>query len=312
MNGGSNMRKVFDTSPVMDKRTSDGFMNCEFPGYPSFEEFVRVGPLPKVNTSLSFFLIVYTYYWGQERAVKAMTVTDTLFNFLYTDSTLRERLIGQVTRVASSECELPEQELTTAEVENIRIHHLLLKLIAALAQNSKPSDPGFIASTVAQVQGWLRDKLSVISPPSPAELPGVMHLTPDTPSNLYAPSWLYLHGSITLLETLKAITLFTSIQRKSKRKSPSIPRENLEDLETLTKELGDVIKKNARSLKSQIAGAGMLGELVSTVTTGPKDALISYSTEIEQMIDTTSVELFCGSLMDSWDEALDGVNTCAA
>ena len=40
---------VFEAAPVVDKRNFDGFMDCEFPGQPSFEEHVRVGPLPGVS-----------------------------------------------------------------------------------------------------------------------------------------------------------------------------------------------------------------------------------------------------------------------
>lgn len=40
---------VSETAPVVDKRNFDGFMNCELPGEPSFEEHVRLGPLPGVS-----------------------------------------------------------------------------------------------------------------------------------------------------------------------------------------------------------------------------------------------------------------------
>lgn len=246
--------------------------------------------------------------------MKAITVTDVLLNYLYTDSSLRERLTDQVASVAGLELDLPETELTTAEVDNIRTHHLLLKLIAALNQKSKTSDSGPVEAIVSQVEFWLKDKFATLSSSSPTGLPGTINLTLDTSSiPLHIPSWLYLHVNISLLETLKAISLFISsqAQAKSKSKSTSIPKEKLESLKSLTKDLTDVIKRNTRMLKDQIAGSGILGELVSTVITGPKGGMISFSTEIEQMTDMASVELFCGSLMESWDEALDGVYACA-
>lgn len=43
--------KVFQSAPVVDKRNFDGFMNCEPPGQPTFEEHVRLGPLPGVGHS---------------------------------------------------------------------------------------------------------------------------------------------------------------------------------------------------------------------------------------------------------------------
>ena len=40
---------VNERSPLMDQRTFDGFMNCEPPGKPKFEEQIRLGPLPSVS-----------------------------------------------------------------------------------------------------------------------------------------------------------------------------------------------------------------------------------------------------------------------
>lgn len=39
-------------SPSTDNRDYDVFMNCEYPGKPSFEERMRVGPIPKVSSLL--------------------------------------------------------------------------------------------------------------------------------------------------------------------------------------------------------------------------------------------------------------------
>jgi hypothetical protein len=36
---------------MVDRRTFDGFINCEPPGEPSFEEHVRLGPLLRVKIS---------------------------------------------------------------------------------------------------------------------------------------------------------------------------------------------------------------------------------------------------------------------
>lgn len=40
-----------DTSSLVDQRTFDAFMNCEAPGQPTFEQLMRVGPLPQVCAS---------------------------------------------------------------------------------------------------------------------------------------------------------------------------------------------------------------------------------------------------------------------
>ena len=42
--------KVTETAPTVDQRNFDGFMNCEPLGKPSFEEHVRLGPMPRVRS----------------------------------------------------------------------------------------------------------------------------------------------------------------------------------------------------------------------------------------------------------------------
>lgn len=55
--GGDNMGRYSDlareTSPTVDQRVFDAFMNCEAPGQTTFEERVRLGPLPKVSLLVS-------------------------------------------------------------------------------------------------------------------------------------------------------------------------------------------------------------------------------------------------------------------
>lgn len=41
-----------DSSPLVDQRAYDAFMNCEMPGQPTFEMLMRVGPLPQVCSVL--------------------------------------------------------------------------------------------------------------------------------------------------------------------------------------------------------------------------------------------------------------------
>lgn len=42
-----------DESPMYDQRKFDAFMNCEAPGKPTFEERMRLGPLPQVAPQVS-------------------------------------------------------------------------------------------------------------------------------------------------------------------------------------------------------------------------------------------------------------------
>ncbi|OJD18717.1 hypothetical protein AJ78_01254 [Emergomyces pasteurianus Ep9510] len=334
---------VSDTDPVVDKRNFDGFMNCELPGKPSFEEHVRLGPKPRVQ------------------AVKAMTITDVLFSFL--NSNLSTKKISSLSSLPPSskidlcpyldlDLHLPETELTHAEIENTKIHLTLINVLASLTKTTtittttKQSPlPTPINTHLATLESFLTEKLTTLSstPVAPSILTTTIPLTPPTQQDddatpSIAPSWLYLHNTISLLETLKATTLFlTYLSRSSSSSSSSLSsssktksqlstilpkKETLENLNKLTRELVDVIRRNTRFLKMQISESGMLGELVEWVTggygfessddganggAGDGKKQGSVRREIEELMDTASLELFCGSLMESWDEALDGV-----
>ncbi|PGH30405.1 hypothetical protein GX50_06841 [[Emmonsia] crescens] len=330
---------VSNTDPVVDKRNFDGFMNCELPGKPSFEEHVRLGPKPGAQ------------------AVKAMTITDVLFSFL--NSNLSTRKTSSPSPPPSSTIDLspyldldlplPETELTHAEIENTNIHFVLLKALATLTTTTKQSSPPTPLTThLTTLETFLTQKSTTLSstPVPTSILPTTIPLTPPTQQGAatpsIAPSWLYLHNTISLLETLKAATLFltyisssSSSSSKTKTKLPAtatnqtLPKkETLDNLKKLIKQLTDVIRRNTRFLKMQIAESGMLGELVEWVTGGygfentigcdggvnggdhedrvGKEGVV-VRREIEELMDTASLELFCGSLMESWDEALDGV-----
>lgn len=43
-----------DESPLFDQRTFDAFMNCESLSQPTFEERMRLGPLPRVSLAELF------------------------------------------------------------------------------------------------------------------------------------------------------------------------------------------------------------------------------------------------------------------
>ncbi|KAK2788459.1 hypothetical protein FQN53_003605 [Emmonsiellopsis sp. PD_33] len=281
---------VSNTDEVVDKRNFDGFMNCELPGRPSFEKHVRLGPKPG------------------PQAVKAMTATDVLFNFLNTALLSKKTSTPfqkpDLSTYADLDLPLPETELTVAEISNTKVHLTILKLLAT-SSAKQPSTS--VTDHLTTLESFLTQTLTTLSAPLPSQNQTI-NLTPNNPSpSSSAPSWLYLHSTISLLETLKAISLFTSYL--SKTKSKLLPKDKLDALTKQVAHLLDAIKENTRFLKRQISESGMLGELVEWATggynDGGEDGVVRK--EIEELMDTASLELFCGSLMESWDDALDGV-----
>ncbi|KAL1958769.1 hypothetical protein VTO42DRAFT_3888 [Malbranchea cinnamomea] len=293
---------VSQTTPVVDNRNFDGFMDCERPGQTTIEERVRLGPLPGAQF------------------VKVLTTTDILFNFLNQIAPQKKIPADATLPTVDLDLQLPQSELTTIEVENTRIHVVLLRLISILTQNKKEkSDSTDSAANAddlaAQLESWLTETHSALS--SSSNLPKTLvNISPSSSPSSSVPSWVYFHYAYSTLETLKAMILFTGFASKLKppQASTRLSKENLNALNKLALTVVEDIKAQTQALKSRLAGSGLLGQLVDLVLKGPdfQDQQSEESTlagQIEELVGTTSLELFCGSLMESWDEALDGILT---
>ncbi|KAJ9191343.1 hypothetical protein DTO021D3_2592 [Paecilomyces variotii] len=280
-----------DPSPLVDQRTFDAFMNCEAPGLPTFEERMRPGPLPK------------------EHWVKSAMVADTLFVLLKNialqkpagpeaDLPALEELLGST----------PESEMTPTEIELAKIHLVLLK-ITYFVNGSKSVSGADLEPLLSQVEEWLMSISKSISSETtngPAAFTGTtLTVHSEKPS---APSWLYLHRSFSVLETLRAISLLVSVSAKKTSKATKIPKERADRLSALARQAHETIRSNTRALKSRISEPGALGTLIDLVTNGTAgETGEALRTQLENTLDTAALELYVGSLMESWEEGLDGV-----
>ncbi|KAL2007064.1 hypothetical protein VTN00DRAFT_8502 [Thermoascus crustaceus] len=280
-----------DPSPVIDQRTFDGFINCEAPGAPTFEERMRLGPLPKDH-------------W-----VKFSMVTDRLFTLLKNMAAQKPTgpeadlpTVEELTRSA------PESEMTSIEIENSKIHLALLK-IASLLSGSKSVPADELDGLLTQVEEYLTSTSQTLTSEN-GQNPAIfsdttVSLPPEKPSAL--PSWLYLHHSFSVLETLKAISLLVSVSSKKTSKSaPKISKDRADRLVTLVRQTHEAVKTNTRTLKSRISEPGVLSALVDLVVVGGAEGG-KLRDELENTLDTAALEVFCGALMESWEEGLDGV-----
>lgn len=213
--------------------------------------------------------------------------------------------------------ELSESEMTGSEIENTQAHIILLELISALLSKKGKSDStdssANVDDLVTQLESWIANIQSTLSSSLSQTLINV------TPSSS-VPSWLYLHTSHSALETLKAITLFASFASKLKAPASTtkLTKENLDSLKKQALSVVEAIKDQTEAFKKQLSGSGMLGNLVNLIITGPgfheekveqehSGPEGALAKQIEELIGMASLELFCGSVMESWDGALDGV-----
>lgn len=263
---------------------------------------------------------------NQARAVKAMMVKDSLFNLLDDNSSQKKLPVANDLPVFDdlNPADL-QSELTSAEIESLKVQLNLLKTTLSISNGSSkkktPPSPE-INDFIAEITEWLTNKSASLTSQISASYE-TMPISRRQSSVSSAPTWIYFHSNITLLETLKAIKLFTIFVTKAKSLQAS---SQLQNLEPLIQQIIEKIKSKTQELKAQIATSGILGDLVSLVMGNHDDEpdssedteqsndnkhaparFVNISAVAEELMDVASLELFFGSLMDSWDEALDGV-----
>ncbi|KAA8649097.1 hypothetical protein EYZ11_000689 [Aspergillus tanneri] len=283
-----------DSSPLVDQRVFDAFMNYEAPGQPTLEERVRLGPLPR------------------EQWVKSARMVDQLFGMLK-DSILQKPM--------SAEPQLPDlgdlvgsnatSEMTEPEIEGVKVN-LNLFTVALFLSGSKSVLLEQVQSCLSQVGEWLDGKSKEYAMRddqiSPAILNTAIFLKSETS---FAPSWKSFHSLFTVLESLKAASFISTIATRKGSKATKLPKDQVERLAESTRQVHQSIRENIRALKLRISEPGMLGSLTDLVMGGTDagDSGSQLGLELGKTLDMSAVEMFCGELMESWEEGLAGLLT---
>ncbi|KAL2809939.1 N-acetyltransferase B complex non catalytic subunit-domain-containing protein [Aspergillus granulosus] len=282
-----------DPSPLIDQRTFDAFMNCEAPGQPTFEELVRLGPLP------------------QDRWVRSAQMTDKLFGLLKDLS--NQKPIPVAPEVPSLDdfvgASTAESDMTPSEIESTKTNLSLFRLAVYLS-GSKSVTPEQVDESLNQVEEWLNSKSKALEIDgrgvSPLVSETAIFLQSGTP---YAPTWRFFHAVYSTLDSVKAAASLFSIASKKGSKNSKLPKDRATSLLDTARKVHQSAQANARALKKHISESGKLGSLIDLVMTssGTGEDGAQLRGELEKTLDTSSLELFCGELMESWDEALGGV-----
>ncbi|KAL4809004.1 N-acetyltransferase B complex non catalytic subunit-domain-containing protein [Aspergillus unguis] len=277
-----------DPSPLIDQRTFDAFMNCEAPGQPTFEELMRVGPLP------------------QDQWVRSAQMTDKLMG-LVKDLTAQKPIsvVPEIPELADIVGANAESEMTLSEIGSTKANLSLLKL-AVWYSGSKAVTSEQVDESFRQVEEWLNAKLTALSEDgnnvSPIMTQTAAFIQPDTP---YAPTWRFFHTIFSILDTVKAlVSLCTTASKKGSK--GKLPKDRTEALLDLGGKVHQSVQANIRALKKRVSESGKLGSMVDLVTagSGTVEDGPQLRGELDKTFDTSSLELFCGELMESWDEAL--------
>ncbi|KAL4950244.1 N-acetyltransferase B complex non catalytic subunit-domain-containing protein [Aspergillus filifer] len=285
-----------DTSPIVDQRKFDAFANCEAPSQPTFEELVRLGPLPK------------------DQWVKSAQMTDQLLGLLkdiLKDMAAQKPIsttpgVPEINDILGADA---ESEMTSSEVECTKTNFNLLRLAVYLSE-SKSVTSEHAEESLSQIEKWLNSQLKTLDAEenkvSSVMSETAVFLQSDAP---YAPTWRFFHTIFSVIDSIKALVLLCSVASKKGSKGNKLAKDRVESLLDLSRKIHQGIQANVRTLKKQVSGSGKLGSLIDLVMagSGTGEDGPQLRGELEKLFDTSALELFCGELMESWDEALGNV-----
>lgn len=198
-----------------------------------------------------------------------------------------------------------KSDQTEAEKEATSIHRELLEAAIFIA-GSKTSSLEWANKALVTVADYLESKKTDLALNDPKSSPFLVAtalcLEPGVP---IVPTWRYFHSTFTLLETLKAVFQLVALKVPSMTK---LSKDHVNRLSTLAGEVFELVMSNTRAMKQHLSAPGVLGKLIDLVMQG--DPTDRYSTDLQNALDfamdQSAVEVFVGSLMESWEEALDG------
>lgn len=202
-----------------------------------------------------------------------------------------------------------QDEQTHVEKESAKIHADLLG-VAAFMAGSKLTTLQQVDAALGRVEEFLdlkkKDLTLDDSGTSPLITSTAVFLEANSP---VGPTWRYLHSVFVLLETIKALSQLVGLASKKGAKSAKLPKERVAQLSTLVSEVYELVRANTRAMKQRVSASGVLPTLVDLVIQCDQSAKSEKDVQniVETALDPANVELFCGSLMESWEEALDGV-----
>lgn len=125
---------------------------------------------------------------------------------------------------------------------------------------------------------------------------------------MIVPHGAYLHGAFCTLEACKGvITFLDTFLATNKKLKRSLSREQVMSLRSSTDELYQLIRADALKMKKSLSKNNAIGQLIETLR-GPEEGETDrIGKELSGLIDKQWTERFGLDLIESWQDALDGV-----
>ena len=130
----------------------------------------------------------------------------------------------------------------------------------------------------------------------------------DLKPEVIVPYGLHLHGAFCALEASKCvITYLDTFVANNKTFKHSLSKEQATSLRKSVDELYQFIRTESLAIKNNLSKSGTVRELVD-ILRGPEEGETDrISKEVSSLIEKPWTERFCVDLIESWQDAIDGV-----
>lgn len=137
---------------------------------------------------------------------------------------------------------------------------------------------------------------------------GVNDAFADLNPEVTVPHGVYLHGAFCSLEACKGVmTFLDTFVTNNKKFKQSLSKEQAMSLRKSADEVYQLIRREASSLKNSLQKNGAIGQLVEILRGPAEGETDRIGKQVSGLIDKPYTERFSLDLMESWQDAIDGV-----
>ncbi|KAI9839626.1 MAG: hypothetical protein M1819_002252 [Sarea resinae] len=264
-----------------DNRDFHTMINLEASGVPRFEDHVKVGPTPN------------------SRWLGSLLWLDDTMSRLASTSPVKDARDTASRLLDSRDPGKLADEMTGCEIEALHLQTHLEETLSAVTQ-SNPTDVG-----LSHVQQWIEDKLGAIRVDFENDRLEQLKLD-NRQSTLTLLDWVFFHASFTCLESVKTISMLVDYLSKTKvGKSKSVKVE-MARIKDLVSETYQEVRSQAVQVKNSLSESGVVGFLVVQIS-GKESGKNSLGAAIQDLVGEPWMEIFLSKLIESWQEALEGI-----
>ncbi|KAI9724374.1 MAG: hypothetical protein M1812_000442 [Candelaria pacifica] len=275
------------TCKLSDNRDYGVMLNFEADGLPRFEEYLRMGPKPGL------------------RWLCASSLSEKLFTAFGTGSYSKDDrmslILGHLRGIAQG---TSPGEMTAEETDNMTIMIELTNLMMAVSSSGADTETNQESHGLDVIERWLTTRHDSLTHAHLESRTAQVKLS----SGPIHPDWRALHESFLTLETLRALmTFFDYAAVDTKAPKIDLSKPTVARTKQLAEDVYQEIRSRSTNFKNALSETGVVGSFVEATYEREQDSTRVIGVAIEDLISEPLMEMFISRVVESWQEALDGV-----